>query len=568
MTVNEVELVLHAFYRVARERRGDVYLSQPLGGGRVEHFTFERTLDESKRMAAHLRSLGLPPGSRIAIVSKNCAHFFLCDLAIWMAGHVPVALFPTYSSATVRHVLQHSDSRLLFVGKLDAWDEIARGVPEGLPCVALPLAPPTELPRWEDLVARHPPIADEPRRQPGDWALIVYTSGSTGQPKGVIHSFASISAAVHGVVERLGIHGGDSGFSYLPLAHIMDRWISEWCSLATGYRVHFAESVDTFLEDLKRARPTLFLSVPRLWLKFQRGVFAKVPEARLARLLRVPILSRLVKRLILRSLGLDRVRYAGSGSAPIPPALLSWYRDLGLELLEGYGMTENVGYSHATLPGQGSPGYVGRPYDDVTCRLGPDGEVLVKSPATMVGYLKEPELTREAFTPDGFLRTGDLGVIEADGRLLITGRVKELFKTSKGKYVAPAPIENLLNRSGVIELSCVAGASQAASHAVVQLAEHLHQRVQDPSVRAQVTSELGRLLEQVNRELPAYERLAFIAVAPDRWTIEDGSLTPSLKLKRSVIEARYAPALERWYGAGQGVVWGDGLDLPRAAAAS
>jgi long-subunit acyl-CoA synthetase (AMP-forming) len=191
----------------------------------------------------------------------------------------------------------------------------------------------------------------------------------------------------------------------------------------------------------------------------------------------------------------------------------------------------------------------------VTCRLGEDGEIEVKSPATMAGYFKEPELTSESFTPDGFLRTGDLGIIQADGRLLITGRVKELFKTSKGKYVAPAPIENLLNRSSVVELSCVAGASQAASHAVVQLAEHLLPQVQDASVRAQVTSELGRLLEQVNRELPSYERLAFIVVAPDRWSIEDGSLTPTLKLKRSVIEARYAPALPRWYASGQGVIW-------------
>jgi long-chain acyl-CoA synthetase len=555
MTVTEDELVLHAFYRVVRQRRGEIYLTQPLGGGRVEDFSFERTLDEAKRMAAHLRSLGLPPGSRIAIVSKNCAHFFLADLAIWMAGHVSVPIFPTYDAATVRLVLEHSDSRLLFVGKLDDGPEIARGVPAGLPCVALPLAPPGGLPRWDDLIARHPPIADEPLRQPDEWATIVYTSGSTGRPKGVVHSFASISAAAHGVVRSFGFRGDDRGISYLPLAHIMDRWLSEWASMVCGCRIYFAESLDTFLQDLQRARPTLFLSVPRLWLRFQRGVFAKMPEERLARLLRVPILSRLVKRKILKGLGLDRVRIAASGSAPIPPDLLTWYRDLGLELLEGYGMTENSGLSHVTRLGTGLPGSVGYPYTGVTCRLGEGGEILVKSPATMVGYHKEPEATRESFTSDGFLRTGDQGVIEADGRLLITGRVKELFKTSKGKYVAPAPIENLLNRSSVVELSCVAGSSQVASHAVVQLAEHLLPRVQDASVRAQVTGELERLLEQVNREVPAYERLAFIAVAPDRWSIEDGSLTPTLKLKRSVIEARYAPALPRWYASGQGVIW-------------
>jgi long-chain acyl-CoA synthetase len=567
MTVGEDDNVLHAFYRVVRERRGETYLTQPLGGGRVEDFSFERTLDQAKRMAAHLRSLGLPSGSRIAIVSKNCAHFFLADLAIWMAGHVSVPIFPTSGAAAVRYVLEHSDSRLLFVGKLDDWPEIARGVPDGLPCVTFPLAPPSDLPRWDDLVARHPPIADEPRRQPDDWATIVYTSGSTGQPKGAVHTFASISAGANGVVRLFGFRGDDRALSYLPVAHIMDRWLSEWPSMACGCRIYFAESLDTFLQDLQRARPTLFVSVPRLWLRFQRGVFAKVPEERLARLLRVPVLSWLVKRKVLKGLGLDQVRIAASGSAPIPPDLLGWYRALGLELLEGYGMTENCGYSHVTRLGTGLPGSVGYPYPGVTCRLGEGGEILVKSPATMAGYFKDPELTRESFTPDGFLRTGDLGVIEGDGRLLITGRVKELFKTSKGKYVAPAPIENLLNRSSVVELSCVAGASQAASHAVVQLAEQLLPRVQDAAVRAQVTSELARLLEQVNREVPAYERLAFIAVAPDRWSIEDGSLTPTLKLKRSVIEARYAPSLPRWYASGQGVIWGDGVASPDRAAA-
>ena len=555
MTIGEDGIVLHRFYQVARERPGAVYLTQPLGGGRVDDISFARALDEAKRMAAHLRSLGLPPQSRVAIVSKNCAHFFLSDLAIWMAGHVSVALFPTFNAETVRYVLEHSESKLLFVGKLDTWDEIAGGIPRGVPCVGYPLAPPGDFPTWNDVIARHEPIAGEPRRKPNDWAFIVYTSGSTGRPKGAVHTFASISAPTHGIVKLLGVTAGDRTLSYLPLAHAMDRWASECISLVTGSRIYFAESLETFVEDLKRARPTLFLSVPRLWLKFQRGVFARLPEKKLERMLRVPILAGLVKRKILKSLGLDQVRFAGSGSAPIPPELLAWYRNLGLELLEGYGMTENFNYSHVTRPGLGRSGYIGHPYEHVQCKLGKDGEVLVKSPGTMLGYFKEPELTRQSFTEDGFLRTGDLGAIDGDGRLMITGRVKELFKTSKGKYVAPAPIENLLNRDGSIELSCVAGAGQAAPHAVAQLAEHLHDRVHDPAVRAEVTRTLEGLLERVNGEVATYERLAFIAVTRDRWTVEDGSLTPSMKLKRSVIEARYAPALEPWYASGRKVIW-------------
>lgn len=557
MTIGEDGLVLHRFYRVAAERPDAIYLTQPLGGGRVDDISFARALDEAKRMAAYLRSLGLPPQSRIAIVSKNCAHFFLSDLAIWMAGHVSVALFPTLKAETVRYILEHSESKLLFVGKLDAWDEIAKGVPQGVPCVAYPLAPPTDFPTWNDIIARHQPIAGEPRRKPDDWALIVYTSGSTGRPKGGVHTFASISAPTLGIVKMLDITASDRALSYLPLAHAMDRWASECTSFVTGSRIYFAESLETFVEDLKRARPTLFLSVPRLWLKFQLGVFARLPERKLERMLRVPILAGVVKKKILGNLGLDQVRFAGSGSAPIPPELIAWYRNLGLELLEGYGMTENFNYSHVTRPGLGRPGYIGHPYQGVQCKLGEDGEVLVKSPGTMLGYFKEPELTRESFTSDGFLKTGDLGVIDGDGRLMITGRLKDLFKTSKGKYVAPVPIENLLNRDGCVELSCVAGAGQAATHAVVQLAEHLHDKVRDPAVRAEVTGRLEGLLESVNREVATYERLTFIAVAKDRWSIEDGSLTPSMKLKRSVIEARYAPAIERWYASGRKVIWQD-----------
>jgi len=555
MAIDEDGVVLHHFYRVARERPDAVYLTQPLGGGRTDDISFARALDEAKRIAAYLRSLHLPPQSRIAIVSKNCAHFFLSDLAIWMAGHVSVALFPTLRAETVRYILEHSGSRLLFVGKLDAWDEIARGVPEGLPCVAYPLAPPNDFPKWNDLLARHPPIDDEPRRRPDDWAIVIYTSGSTGRPKGVVHTFESISAPTHGLVEMLHATASDRVLSYLPLAHAMDRWASECTSFVTGGRVFFAESFETFVEDLKRARPTLFLSVPRLWLKFQLGVFARMPPKRLERILRVPVVGGVVRKKILRTLGLDQVRFAGSGSAPIPPELLAWYRGLGLELLEGYGMTENFNYSHVTRPGRGVAGYIGHPWEGVECKLGEGGEVLVKGPGTMLGYLDEPELTKESFTSDGFLKTGDLGVIDEDGRLMITGRVKEIFKTSKGKYVAPAPIENLLNRGGCVELSCVAGAGREAPHAVVQLAEHLLPEANEPEGRAGLTRTLEGLLEGVNRELVTYERLAFVAVAKDRWTIEDGSLTPTMKLKRSVVEARYAPEMERWYASARKVVW-------------
>ncbi len=550
----EQDVVLHRFYDVVRRRPDAVFLTQPLGGGRVDDVSVARVLDEARRVAAYLRALKLPPRSHVAIVSKNCAHFFVTDLAIWMAGHVSVALYPTLDAATVRYILEHSESRLLFVGKLDDWDEIRKGVPEGMPCVALPPAPETSFPRWGSILERFDPIPDLPRRRPDEWSTIFYTSGTTGRPKGVVHTFETMSIATLGMIALLDVRATDRYLSYLPLAHVMERWLGECISLVVGNRVFFAESVDTFVEDLKRARPTLFVSVPRLWLKFQQGVHAKLPPAKLQRMLRIPVLSGIVKRKVLENLGLGEVRLAGCGSAPLPDALRAWYGALGLELLDGYGMTENFAWSHLTRPGHARRGFVGPPYPGVEHRIAENGEVLVKSPADMVGYYKDPDLTRESFTDDGFLRTGDQGVIEA-GELAITGRVKELFKTSKGKYVAPAPIEALLNGQGPVELACVEGAAREAAHAVVQLAEHVAPTVGDPAVRASVTAELEALVERVNARLSPYERLAFLAVAKDRWSVDDGCLTPTLKIRRAAIERRHASALDGWYASGRKVIW-------------
>jgi long-chain acyl-CoA synthetase len=551
------QLLLQRFYSHCDSRGDDVFLTQPIGGGEVTDYSFNDVLDQAQRMAAHLRSLDLPPQSKIAMISKNCAHFFMADLAIWMAGHVSVALYPTLIRDTVAYILEHSDAKLLFVGKLDTWDEIQHGVPEGMSQIAFPLAPKTDLPKWDEITSKTEPISERPVRAADDESIIIYTSGSTGQPKGVLHTFATISAPTVGLVELLKIHPGDRGLSYLPLAHAMDRWLSECIGFYVGGHIFFAESLDTFVKDLARARPTIFVSVPRLWLKFQLGVFANMPEKKLNKLLKIPILRRVIKKKILGKLGLDNVRFAGSGSAPIPAELLAWYRNLGLELLEGYGMSENFNYSHLTMPGRGRAGYIGHPHGTVEHKLSDEGEILVKSPGTMVGYYKQPELTAEAFTDDGFLKTGDRGEIDSDGRLRITGRVKELFKTSKGKYVAPAPIENLVNIDSNIELSCVSGSGYPMTHVVVQLAESLLPKLGNAGERDRITRELDALLDKVNGEIEAFEKMGFIVIAKDRWSIEGGQLTPTMKMKRPVIEDLYLDQLDGWYEAKTRVIWQD-----------
>jgi long-subunit acyl-CoA synthetase (AMP-forming) len=556
MKIEASDLPLECVYRWEKERGQSIYLTQPIGGGEVRDYTWAETVDEARRMAAYLQSLGFAKGSKIAILSKNCAEFIISDLAIWMGGYVSVAMYPTLTAETIRYILDHSESKLLFVGKLDTWDQQKEAVPAGLPCVAYSLAPPNDYPKWSEIVKKTAPIAGNPTRDADETAALIYTSGSTGKAKGVEHTFRSMSATAKGIAQVVPFTPEDRVISYLPMAHAFERAAIEMTSYRFGSRIYFAESLDTFVQDVKRARPTIFHSVPRLWLKFHQGVLAKMPEKKLRTLLKIPIVAGVVKKKILTGLGLDQTRIAISGSAPIPPELIQWYRDLGLELLEGYAMSEDFCYSHFSLPGKARPGYVGNLLPGADRKITPEGEILIKSPGAMKGYYKEPEMTKESFTPDGYFKTGDRGEVDDQGRLKITGRVKELFKSSKGKYISPAPIENLINADQHIELSCVTGSGLPQPVALVQLAEALRKSLKSGSAdKAAIDASLASLLEQVNRQVEEWERLACLVVVSEEWQIENGFLTPTLKLKRSAIDDRYGGNLERWGESRQKVVW-------------
>lgn len=551
LTVANEDLLLQRAFRWEKELRDRVWMVQPMGHGKVEEYTWGRALDETRRMASYLASLSLPRGSKIAILSKNCAHFIMSELAIWMAGHVSVALYPTLAPDTIRYILEHSESQLLFVGKLDGWEGMKPGVPATLACVSYPLSPKNDYPTWNDIVRRHDPMQGEPVRDADDTAVLMYTSGSTGRAKGVEHGFRALSVPAKGFDRIVKYSPQDRMLSYLPLAHAFERAVVEAASLYHGFQIYFAESLDTFVQDLQRARPTVFHSVPRLWLKFQAGVNAKMPQKKLARLLSIPLVGTLVRKKVLKNLGLDQTRIAMTGSAPIPGELLTWYRSLGLELLEGYGMTENFCYSQVNYPGRVAIGTVGFPPPGVECRIGDNLEIRMRGPAMMKGYYKQPDITSESFTADGWFRTGDRGEFDAEGRLRITGRVKELFKTSKGKYVSPAPIENKLNASGIVEQSCVMGANQPQPFAVVMLGMNHRPMLADEAGRMELEKMLEALRHEVNKDLDPHEHLELVAVAKEEWLIENGLLTPTMKIQRQSIENRYGDHVERWYGAGK-----------------
>jgi long-chain acyl-CoA synthetase len=512
-------------------------------------------------MAAHLQSVGLKPGDRIAIFSKNTAHWLMSDFAIWLAGGVSVPLYPTLAPDTIRRILEHSESKLIFVGKLDGWEHMKVGVPTSVPCVGHPLSPEDvkkSHPQWDDIVVKTPPLSGEPVRPGEELATIIYTSGTTGAPKGVMHSFAAFAWAVQTALKRVPLNGDTRMLSYLPLAHVVERALVEFGQLESGMHVYFAETLQTFAADLKRARPTVFFSVPRLWVKFQQGVLERMPAARLDSLLKLPVIKGMVRRKILAALGLDKCTFAVGGAAPMPPELLRWYAKLGLHIGEGYGMTENLAASHMTVPGTQAFGTVGRTYEGVQCRLDPaTGEIQVKSPATMLGYYKQADLTKQAFTDDQWLHTGDRGEFDAAGNLKITGRVKDLFKTSKGKYVAPAPIEEKLVMHAAVEACCVTGANLKQPIALMMLNDSALKKISDPSSRFELEASLVEHMKAINAVLDPHERLGCLVVMNEAWTVDNDLITPTLKVKRNRIEDSFARYYEAWSGLGKTVVWNE-----------
>jgi long-chain acyl-CoA synthetase len=549
-------LALERLYHWERSEPDRVVLTQPLGGGNVKDFTWREILDETRRMATHLQGHGFEPGTRIGILAKNAAHWLMADFAIWMAGYVSVPLYPTLAAGTIRQILEHSEVRLLFLGKLDGWDEMQPGVPAGLPCIRLPLSPATQGPAWDDIVSGTEPLQGHPVRDGDELATIMYTSGTTGMPKGVMHSFATFAWSTAAARRRLPSDLDSRILSYLPLSHVAERTLVEHSLLASGMHVFFAEGIETFAADMQRARPTLFFSVPRLWVKFQQGVLARMPAAELDRMLDLPQVGDAVRAKVLGGLGLDRCEVAAGGAAPMPPELLRWYARLGLEIIEVYGMTENCGVSHCTLPGKPRPGTVGYPYDGVESRIDPQsGEVQMRSPGVMLGYYKDPAQTAQTFTEDGWLRTGDKGALDAEGGLRIVGRVKDLFKTSKGKYVTPAPIEDKLVMHTSVEACCVTGANLGQPLGIVMLNAESGKAAADPDGRRALEASLASHLAAINANLDPHERLDCLVVVAEPWTVESGLITPTFKVRRNRIEDVYAPHYERWIVERRTVIW-------------
>lgn len=543
--------VLEDFFRHEREQPDRIYLVQPLAEGRKQELSWAEVGDQVRRFAGWLLQQQLPPRSHIAILSKNCAHWIIADLAIWMAGHVSVPLQPTLSPPALRQIVEHAQTRMVIVGKLDDWQELRSGLPVSLPWVGLPLAPPDpELIPWARLQEESAPLQEAVPRDRGELATIMYSSGTTGLPKGCMLSFDSMYFAAKNYLRLFLTTETDRVLSWLPLSHIAERQFIEMQSLLSGMTVYFAHSRASFIRDIRRARPTLFLGTPATWHQIRQGVQQQMQQRMLNRALAIPLIRKRAALKMLDQTGLNQVRFAVVCGDTTPTQTMDWYHRIGVRLFEIYGLTENCGYSHVGRPGRFRPGWCGLPNPGVECRIDEQGQLLVRSRATMLGYFKNPARTAAVLDADGFLQTGDRGEIDQEGFLRLSGRMTDLFHTSDGRLVVPQPIEHELLTHPLVEYACVVGQGLPQPLALLTLTEQARQLPHH-----EVERELEALLQRVNREMSRHEQLACMVVISDAWHRDAEATTATMLLRRGVIRARYHEFLGDWLVSGSTIVW-------------
>lgn len=526
----------------------DLVFRQAKGSGWIT-WSFRQAGDEIRRIAAYLKSLELPPHSKVAILSKNCPHWVMADMAIMMSGHVSVPLYPTLAEETIHEVLVHSEAKTIFIGKLDHYHTQKGGIPD-IVKISVEAYGINEDHTWEKLIQGYSPLAEVPSLNPEDLMTIVYTSGTTGKPKGVMHVFKSFHATLSAARIAVPFPERARLFSYLPMSHIAERIGIETMGLMLGAEFSFAETLETFPKNLTDTQPDYFFAVPRIWSKFQEKILEKIPEPKFSRLIGLPLVGTVLKRILKKKLGLSKAKLFFSGAAPLSKSQLEWWSKLGVTIFEVYGMTEDCVYAHFNSPTAYRFGTVGQPLPGLKRKIAENEEICVKSDYLMKGYYKEPQLTAEMFDSEGFLKTGDTGVIDADGFLTIVGRVKDQFKTDKGKYISPAPIEMKVMENKDIAQVCVVGMGIPQPIMLTVLTEAARSKSRD-----EINASLTATMDAVNLHLESYEKLETAVVMQKEWTQENGLLTPTLKLKRNALEKIYVPRYPGWYHEKGRVVW-------------
>ncbi|EPN4979150.1 AMP-binding protein [Vibrio alginolyticus] len=527
----------------AQERPNEVYLKQIINRQFVE-YTFSDVADQALKLVSALRSLGVKPGDKVALVSKNCAEWFICDLAMMLGDYVSVPIFPTAGAGTIEYCVTHSESKAIIGGKLDdpkATQQVIDAMPE-LISIALPYdTAPKCKHEYQALIADAVPSKERPHHYDDKLMSLVYTSGTSGLPKGAMLTYGAFSWSVQQLINHIGIQENDRLFSYLPLAHITERVYIFGSSIMGGVPTAFPESLDTFIEDVKMHRPTLFISVPRLWTLFQQRIQDKLPQKKLNILLKIPFVNSLIKKKLADGLGLDQARVLGCGSAPVSPALLEWYHSVGLDITEAWGMTESFAYSTLNYPFRADKiGSVGNAGPGIELKIAADDEIMVRGKGLFSGYYKNDIATQESFDSEGWLHTGDIGAIDSDGYLTIQGRKKDNFKTAKGKFVSPVPIEKKLFEYSRVEMMCLIGLGLPAP--ILLVVPHDFPNFD----RERYARTTRKVIARMNQELASHEQIKGVLMIKEPWSIENGVLTPTLKIKRHVLEQKYHEIGHNW----------------------
>ncbi|MFW6067798.1 MAG: AMP-dependent synthetase/ligase [Myxococcota bacterium] len=557
--------------------------------------------------ARALHELGVREGDSVSILSDNRPEWLIADLAAQSLGARGVGIYQTNPPPDVAYILNDSRSKVLFVEdqeQLDKAVEIADQTPTVEHVVVIDPrgtrgVDDPRLMRWEGFLARGLELHEaDPgwydrqleARDPKAPAMVVYTSGTTGPPKGAMISSENVLATSGEFVEMVGITADDVILSYLPLAHVAEKIFSLFLPLSTGAVVHFGESIETVQNDLREVSPTVFLGVPRIWEKMHASVSVKMQDAswlkrklytfftalgqRIARRrlngdmrpwdwMLWLIGDLLVFRALQERLGLRRVRLAVSGAAPISADLLLWFHGIGVRIQEGYGQTEGAGVSHLNLVDGIRLGTVGTPIPGVECRISEDdGEVLIRGANVFPGYLNRPDATRETVDDEGWLHTGDVGEVDEDGYLRITGRKKEIIITSGGKNLSPEKIENALKTSPYIKEAVAIGDGRKFVSALIQIELDSvgdwaarrsipYTSFEDLTRKEEVQSLIAAEVRKANDLLARVEQVRGFRLLPKELHQDDGELTPTQKVKRSNVLKKFDHLVEDIYGGGK-----------------
>jgi long-chain acyl-CoA synthetase len=551
---------------------------------------------EQVRSAARaLLALGVPAGGRICVLGFNRPEWVTVDVAAMAVGAVPTGIYTTCSSEEVVYIVRHSEASVVVLEDASQWDKIA-GERDNLPqlehVVMMDGAEAIDDERvmsWPTFVDRANDVdaseldARLAALEPTDLGTLIYTSGTTGPPKAVMLSHHNLAWTALAAVDLFTVTNRDSMLSYLPLAHIAEQVFSIHAPAASGMQIYFAESFDKVAENLKQAQPTIVFGVPRVWEKFHAAVSGKLAEASGAKARMIAwarvvgsrnnaakndgqkpgvalrLQYRLANRLIFSKLkprlGLGRARLCVSGGAAISKEILEFFTGLDVVIREVYGQSEDTGPTSFNRFGRTRYGTVGPVFPGLEVRIAEDGEILVRGPSVFTGYLKDPDATADVLDADGWLHSGDLGALDDEGFLRITGRKKEIIITAGGKNIAPKNIEDALKELPLVSQAVVIGEQRRYLAALLTL---------DPEATASFATgrgideagvigsealqvELQAGVDEVNSHFGQVEHIRRFAVLPEEFSIEGGELTPTMKIKRRVINDKYAAQLEALY---------------------